>query len=174
MRLVYAGSFDPFTYGHLDIVRRAHMLCDQVVVLIADNPAKKPMFTWRERMEMAMETLDFANLDHVYVAKTTLYVTEWCRPGDVLVRGIRDASDLQAELAIAAFNRSPKVEKEKGRVLYPDPRETVWLPASELPGVPANVSVSSTMVKEWAKTGDPSLQYAVSPSTAKRLKEKLK
>jgi pantetheine-phosphate adenylyltransferase len=165
MRLVYAGSFDPITLGHLTIVRRAHMLCDQVVILIANNPDKKGLFSVRERMEMALETLDFANLDHVYVMKTSLYVVEWCRAGDVLVRGIRDGADLVAEQAIAAFNRCPKVEKEKGRIMYPNPVETIWLPAEN--------SISSTRVKEMAKADDPELQYAVAPSVAKRLKEKL-
>ncbi len=165
MRLVYAGSFDPLTLDHLTIIRRAHMLCDQVVVLIADNVAKKPLFSARERMEMALETLDYANVDHVYVMKTTLYVAEWCRPGDVLVRGIRDAADLASELAIADFNRNPKVEKEKGRIYYPNPIETIWLPAEN--------GISSTAVKAMVKSSDPQLQYAVAPSVAKRLKEKL-
>lgn len=164
-RLVYAGSFDPFTLGHLTIVRRAHGLCDQVVVLIADNPAKKPLFSWRERMELAWETLDYANVDHVYVAKTSQYVVEWCRAGDVLVRGIRDEADVKGELAIAEFNRNPHIDKEKGRVYYPNPLETIWLPAEN--------SISSTRVKEMARANDPNLQYAVAPSVAKRLKEKL-
>jgi pantetheine-phosphate adenylyltransferase len=141
------------------------MLSDQVVVLIAHNPDKKGLFSPRERLELVQETLDWANVDHVYVVATRLYVAEWCRPGDILVRGIRDASDLAGEMAIAAFNRNPKVEKEKGRVLCPSPVETIWLPATS--------DVSSSKAKELAKAGDPNLSYAVAPGVAKRLKEKL-
>lgn len=164
-RLVYAGSFDPITLGHIDVVRQAHKLCNQVVVLIANNPDKKPMFTWQERMTMAMETLEYCNLDHVYVMKTSQYVAEWCRPGDVLVRGIRDAADLKLEMEVAAFNRNPKVPKESGRVFYADPLDTIWLPSQR--------AISSTQVKAMAKLRDPDLAYAVAPSVAARLKEKV-
>ena len=117
-------------------------------------------------MELALETLDWANIDHVYVMKTSLYVTEWCRAGDILVRGIRDASDLAAEQAIAAFNRNPKIEKDKGRVYYPNPVETIWLPSTDL--------TSSTKAKALVQQNHPDAAYALAPSVLKRLREKLK
>ncbi len=166
-RLVYAGSFDPITLGHAYVIRRAQALAPEVVVLIANNPAKKPMFSVAERMEMANETFEYSLTrgSHVYVVATNLYVTEWCERGDVLVRGIRDGADLVAEQAIAAFNWNPRVEKEKGRVYYPNPLYTIWLPSDS--------DISSSKVKEMARTNDPQLRYSVAPSVAKRLKEKV-
>jgi pantetheine-phosphate adenylyltransferase len=166
VRAVYAGTFDPITYGHLSIVRRAQALFGSVVVLVAENPSKKPLFSVSERLELIQESLAYANISHAYPMYTKLYVAEWCSYGDVLVRGIRDAADLEGELAIAAFNRAPKIVKDNGRVAEPSGLETVWLPAT-------SAEISSSMVKAGILAGDPAVQYAVTPVVYARVRARL-
>lgn len=107
-RAVYAGSFDPITRGHLEIAQRAAFLFGGVTVLVAVNPDKKTMFTPEERAWLIRDSLPWMEGRQVRVAHTTGYVADWCREHgcDVLVRGIRNGSELAQEMEIARFNRA--------------------------------------------------------------------
>jgi pantetheine-phosphate adenylyltransferase len=166
MRAVYAGTFDPVTNGHLGVVRRALMLFGEVVILIAENKAKTPMFSLPERLQLLHEALAHANIDHAYPMYTHQYVAQWCRQGDVLVRGIRNASDLEYEAQVAAFNRNPKVPDHGGRVCYPMSLETVWLPATD-------AAISSSTARSMALANDPDLPYCVPAPVARALMKKV-
>lgn len=153
---IYPGSFDPPTLGHLSIVRRAAPLWDEVVVLIADNPAKDGRFPAEKRREMFAEIVD--GHDNVSVEVTDDLVVAFAeRLGDdsrqaVLVRGIRNDEDLDYELTLAHTNR------ELGHGL-----ETVFLPADR-----SLDEVSSTAVRQRLDAGEP-IGSMVHPRTAARL-----
>jgi pantetheine-phosphate adenylyltransferase len=111
-RVVYPGTFDPLTCGHEDIVRRAAGLFGEVVVAVADNPGKKPLFSVHERVEMAAEVLsDCAN---VSVMAFSGLLMQFVRDQDsyVVLRGLRAASDFEFEFQLAGMNRKlyPEVE----------------------------------------------------------------
>lgn len=105
---VFAGSFDPFTRGHRNIVEQALRVFDRVTVLVADNPAKTYMFDMEERINLATAgTEDFDQVSVQYLHKGSL-VGDWVkdyRPGATLVRGIRDGSELLYESEVDAYNR---------------------------------------------------------------------
>ena len=103
---IYPGSFDPITYGHLDIVERALEIFDKVIVAIADNAEKRPLFSIEERLQMAKTIFrdtpnvivdSFKGLLVDYVAKTN---------AKVIVRGLRATSDFEYEFHMASMNRS--------------------------------------------------------------------
>ena len=106
MRVIYAGSFSPPTLGHLDIIRRASALFDEVVVAVLSQSEKQYLFSLEKRREMlARVTDDLANVR--VVADTGMLVELARREGaDVILRGIRDASDLPLEMQMATANRS--------------------------------------------------------------------
>lgn len=106
MKALYAGSFDPPHLGHLDVIRRAAKVCDQLVVGVAGNPEKKPFLPSMARAEiLRAECAGIANLDVVQYTGATVH---WARANGVgvLVRGLRTATDLENEAPIAAVNRS--------------------------------------------------------------------
>lgn len=121
-RAVYAGSFDPITNGHLDVIKRTVALFGGCSVLAAVNPDKNYTFSSDEKLALVARAVIEGGVDKTKVAlfNTSEYVADWCAreigPAAVLVRGIRDASELPTELAIARFN------KERGL-------DTVILPA---------------------------------------------
>jgi pantetheine-phosphate adenylyltransferase len=110
---VYPGSFDPITFGHLDIINRSLKIFDEVIVAVADNPAKKALFTADERVALIREVLaqhsertvvdTFSGLLMDYVRK---------KGATIIVRGLRAVSDFEFELQIAQMNRGilPDVE----------------------------------------------------------------
>jgi pantetheine-phosphate adenylyltransferase len=153
---IYPGSFDPPTLGHLSIVRRAAALWDEVVVLIADNPAKDGRFPAEKRREMFAEIVD--GHDNVSVEVTDDLVVafaEQCRDDTrqaILVRGIRNDEDLDYELTLAHTNR------QLGHGL-----ETVFLPAD-----PSLEEISSTAVRQKLEAGEP-VDALLHPRTAARL-----
>lgn len=108
---VYAGSFDPITRGHLDIVRRAVKLFGSCLVLVAHNPDKEGLFTPAERKHLVDLALEESGVGYRHLtpsAVTDGYVADLCRDcrATFLVRGLRyNSSDLKAELEIARFNR---------------------------------------------------------------------
>jgi len=136
-RCVCPGSFDPVTLGHLDVVRRAGVLFDEVVVAVLTNPAKKPMFALDERLEMLNETLDGVDGVRV-VAVTGGLLVDFCREvGAVaVVKGLRSGTDFAYELPMALMNR------------HLSGLETVFLP-----GEPRYEHVSSSLIKEVASYG---------------------
>jgi pantetheine-phosphate adenylyltransferase len=121
---LYPGSFDPVTNGHLDVVRHAVGLCDRLIVAIGVHPGKKPLFTTEERLAMAEQV--FAPLASVAgcafdcTTYDNLTITAAQKAGaTIMIRGLRDATDLDYEMQIAGMNET----------MAPDV-QTVFLPAS--------------------------------------------
>lgn len=134
---VFAGSFDPFTLGHRDIVRRASVLFDEVWVLLAVNASKKYLLPESARIEIVQQSvLDFSNVKvDSYDGLTVDFMK---RVGaKFLVRGIRGASDVEYEQTVSWNNK----------ILYPD-CETVFLSSA-----PEHLMISSTVVRELLKCG---------------------
>lgn len=98
------GSFDPVTNGHLDVIERACRLFDEVVVAVVENPSKKPMFTFEERMEMLREVT--SHLEGVKVSSFQGLTTEFCKQvgADVIVKGLRAVTDFDYEMQMAQMN----------------------------------------------------------------------
>jgi pantetheine-phosphate adenylyltransferase len=153
---IYAGSFDPFTTGHLFVARRAASLFDYVVVLVGDNPRKTTTFTSAERLRMIRSAT--RRLPNVRADLTHGMVVEYARDvgATVLVRGIRDAADAQSESALAEMNWS--LAPEIATILLPAP--------------PDLREVSSTEAKARALAGD-ALDPLLSPEIARRLRTRL-
>ncbi len=135
-RAVCPGSFDPVTYGHLDIIGRAAGLFDEVVVAVGVNQSKSRLFSPEERLEMLTEAC--ADLPNVRVEGFTGLVTDFCSTvgAKSLVKGLRSSSDFDYELPMAHMNRALTAV------------ETVFLPAST-----GQSFVSSSLVKEVAGLG---------------------
>jgi len=143
VKAIYAGTFDPITNGHMDIIHRSMQFCDQLVIAIGINPAKKTMFTEEERIAQinkAIDTgVDFLTGTNIQVITFQGLLVEYAKQNgaNILVRGIRSVSDFEYEINLANINK----------VLAPS-IETVFLPTS-----PELAVVSSSMVKEVCKLG---------------------
>ena len=156
---VFPGSFDPFTFGHLDIVRRAMKIFDHLVVLVLNNPKKRHLFSLEERVEMIREVLEEERLASVEVDSHKGLLVEYLRSHDykVVIRGLRVVSDFEYEVLQAHANFK----------LYPE-METVFLFTC-----PEYSFLSSTLVKELATYGA-DVSNLVPPNVAERLYEKLR
>jgi pantetheine-phosphate adenylyltransferase len=134
---VYAGSFDPVTNGHLDIVHKALALVDQLHVLVAVNPGKQPWFSAVERVELLRAVVPAG----VQVGSTAGYVVHYAQQVEAkwLIRGVRDGADATSELQLAALNAS----------LAPDV-STLFVPAG-----PATFEISSSRLKALCAAGQP-------------------
>lgn len=105
-KVIYPGTFDPVTYGHIDIVKRAVDLFDKVVVTIAVNPSKQPLFTTEERMEMLSESLKEFSAKVVIDSFDGLLVEHAKQVGaTAIIRGLRQISDFEFEFQMALMNR---------------------------------------------------------------------
>lgn len=106
MKALYPGSFDPPHLGHLDVIRRAARLCDQLVIGVAGNPDKKPFLPAMSRAEVIRA--ECAALRNVEVVQYTNATAHWAKANgiQVLIRGLRHAGDLEAELPMAAIHRA--------------------------------------------------------------------
>lgn len=134
---MYPGTFDPITLGHEDLVRRACRIFDRVVVAIAANPSKEPMFTLAERVELARTSL--ADLDNVDVMGYDGLTVDFARVNDlgVIMRGLRAVSDFEYEFQLANMNRH-----------LADDVETVFLTPKETYNF-----ISSSLVREICSMG---------------------
>lgn len=101
---VYAGSFDPVTLGHEDIIRRAAKLCDRLIVTVMHNPAKKGCFSVNERLSMLAKVTQ--DIPHVEVDAWDGLLVDYVRKtgADFVVRGVRSVSDLEGETNLAQIN----------------------------------------------------------------------
>ena len=131
------GSFDPVTYGHLDIIRRAAQLFDRVIVVVMTNSAKQPAFTKEERMDFLRRAT--GGLPNVVVDSYGGLLAEYARQhkADVIVKGLRAMSDFEYEFQMALTNRK----------LYPE-AETVFLTTKS-----EHMYLSSSLVKQVAGFG---------------------
>jgi pantetheine-phosphate adenylyltransferase len=157
---LYPGSFDPVTNGHLDVVRHAVGLCDRLVVAIGLHPGKKPLFLTEERLEMVKEVFGpvaaAAGCAFDCTTFDDLTVTAAKRAGaTILIRGLRDGTDLDYEMQIAGMNET----------MAPEVR-TVFLPAS-----PTVRPITATLVRQIAGMGGDVSNF-VPKAVAKRLKTK--
>lgn len=111
---VYPGTFDPFTMGHLDILKRASRIFDFVVIGILINKNKKPVFTLEERERLIRDAAQAAGVANFEVESFDGLLVDFCRQkgAQVIIRGLRAVSDYEYELQIATMNRrlAPEVE----------------------------------------------------------------
>ena len=154
-KAVYPGTFDPITNGHTDLVRRAAGVFDQLIVAIAANPAKTPMFTLDERVSLARRVL--ASVPNVEVLGYTGLTVDFAREHgcSVVVRGLRAVSDFEFEFQLANMSRH----------LSPD-LESVFLTPKE-----QFTFISSTLIREIAVYGGPVDEF-VDPIVAAELRKK--
>ncbi len=134
---LFPGTFDPFTLGHLDLVRRAHALFGRVTIGIAHNSDKRSLFDAHERAELAREATGGLGAIEVTVVEG-LVVHAAARIGaDVIVRGVRSGTDFDFETQMALTNRQ----------MLPDVDTVFFVPAAEF------AHVSSTLVRQIASLG---------------------
>ena len=157
IKAVYPGSFDPITNGHLNIINRASKLYDELIVLVAISPAKKPFFSIEEKVNMIKDSVK--DLPNVKVDFYEGLVVDYASKNNVqvLVRGLRAVSDFEYEFQLAAANRFINNEIE---MLF-------FMANSE------NNFISSSMIKEMALAGQ-DVSSLVPPMVTKYLKEKAK
>ncbi len=152
---IYPGTFDPITDGHLDIIKRASKLFSSVIVSVATNMKKKPMFSTTERVKMIKESVQ--NIKNVSVDTFSGLSIDYCNKKNsyILIRGLRAISDFENEFQMALMNR--KIDNNI---------ETVFLMPSE-----EYTYLSSSLVKEIASlNGD--ISNFVSNYVNKKMKEK--
>lgn len=134
---IYPGSFDPLTNGHLDVIERAAKLFDRVIVAIAINESKNPLFSLSERRELvsrAIETLPNVEAD-TFTGLLVDYVEQ--RSGQAILRGLRAVSDFEFEFQLALMNRKLN---ERVETIFMMPKDTYTF-------------LSSRIVKEIARLG---------------------
>jgi pantetheine-phosphate adenylyltransferase len=154
-RAIYPGSFDPLTLGHVDIIHRACHLFDSLIVAVADNEAKRPLFSADERISMIEESLQ--DTPNILVKKLDGLLVNFAVAEDafVVIRGLRAVSDFEFEFQMALMNRSLQ------------PRlETIFLTPKE-----EYTFLSSRIVKEVGRLGGDVTSF-VPALVAQRLEEK--
>ncbi|HEU5018244.1 MAG TPA: pantetheine-phosphate adenylyltransferase [Pseudolabrys sp.] len=159
---LYAGSFDPVTNGHVDVMRNAVRLADRLVVAVGVHPGKAPLFTADERLAMLEEICApiarAAKCELSCITFSDLLVDTARRTGaSLLIRGLRDGTDLDYEMQMAGMNAS----------MAPDV-QTIFLPAS-----PAVRPITATLVRQIAGMGGDISAFVPSP-VATRLKNKFR
>jgi pantetheine-phosphate adenylyltransferase len=156
IKVVYPGTFDPFTRGHEDLVRRAARVFDRVIVGVADSAAKQPLFTGAERVAMARDVLaPIANVE-VQGFSSLLMDFVQAQGAKIILRGLRAVSDFEYEFQMAGMNRH----------LYPNV-ETLFLTPSE-----QYTFISATIVREIARFGG-DVSHFVDPMVAGRIRARV-
>ncbi len=156
LKVVYPGTFDPFTRGHEDLARRAARVFHRVVIGVADSKAKLPYFTGPERVQMAREVLkDVPNVEVVSFSSLLMDFVH-AQGASVILRGLRAVSDFEYEFQMAGMNRK----------LYPDVETLFLTPGEEW------MFVSASIVREIARFGGDVSQF-VHPFVHARLREKV-
>ena len=152
---VYAGSFDPVTFGHVDLIERAVALFDKVIIAIGVHPTRKPLFTLEERLDLLREVSK--HLPAVSVASFNGLLIDYCQSvgAKSIVRGLRVVTDFEYELQIAHANADLRPEID-----------TIFLPSRTEHGF-----VSATLIREIASHGGDVSRYAP-PIVCAALKQK--
>ena len=149
---LFPGTFDPITNGHADLIRRAARLFEQVVVAIAANPEKQPLFSLQERIDLARAVL--ADIEGVSVEGFDDLLIDCVRRhgARVILRGLRAVSDFEYEFQMAGMNKrlGPEIE-------------TAFLPASE-----RDTFISASLVKEIATLGGDVSEFVAPDVTLRR------
>ena len=153
---IYPGTFDPITLGHVDIIERSSKLFDQVVVTLAINVSKKPLFSIEERKEMIRDAV--RNLPNVTVEQFDGLLVDFAKrmKASVIIRGLRAISDFEYEFQMALMNRH-----------LADDITTVFLMPNE-----KYTYLTSTIIKDVANFGG-NIDKFVTKLVALKLKEKL-
>ena len=137
IRAIYPGTFDPLTNGHADIVLRAARLFETVIVAVAANPSKQPLFSLDERVALARQAFD--DCQNVSVIGFSGLLADFAKSqqAQVLIRGVRAVADYEYEFQLASMNRSLNPELD-----------SIFMTPSE-----KNTFISSTLVKEVCRHG---------------------
>ncbi len=153
---IYPGTFDPITNGHIDLVARASQLFDRVIVAVAINPSKAPIFSLDERVALAKQTL--SELDNVEVCGFEGLLVDVAKQkhAKVIIRGLRAVSDFEHEFQLAGMNRK----------MQPDIETLFLTPAEQF------TYISSSLVREIASLGGDVAEF-VPPCVVKALQAKL-
>lgn len=155
VKAVYPGSFDPVTFGHLDIISRAAKVVDELIIGVLINRQKTPLFSMEERIEMLKEvTKEFPNVTvKAFEGLTVEFAKE--HQAKLIIRGLRAVTDFEYEMQLAQVNHS--VENEIDTMFFTTSLEYAFL--------------SSTLVKEVAYYGSDTSKFVPEPVVCK-LKEK--
>ncbi len=155
--VIYPGTFDPVTNGHADLIQRAARLFDKVIVAIAFNPKKNPLFSLEERVRLVESVSE--GLDNVEVKGFSNLLAEFAHQNraNILLRGLRAVSDFEYELQLADMNRQ----------LAPQLESLFLTPANHLS------YISSTLIREIAALGGDVTPF-VHPVVAKALQDRFK
>lgn len=154
---VYPGTFDPPTHGHLDLVERASRVFAKVLVLVAVNSRKTPIFSTEERVDLFVEALRERGIHGVEVHSWEGLTVDFCRThgAKVMIRGLRQSGDFDSEQSIALLNHR----------LYPEV-DTIFLPARE-----EHLVLSSTLVRELSRYQADTTPF-VPPVVARALRQR--
>ena len=136
-RAIYAGTFDPFTNGHDNILCRALEIFEEVIILVAISPTKKPLFSMQERLQMIREV--YKNEKRIIVDSWEGLIVDYAKKHDIgtIVRGLRPTGDFEIEFQMASMNQK----------LYPEIETVFLMTGTEF------YYVSSSLVKEIHKHG---------------------
>lgn len=134
---VYAGTFDPITFGHIDLVERASRIFDQVIIAIAASPNKKPLFSLEERVELSKAALK--HHQNIMVSGFDTLLLEFAKQhgANVILRGLRAVADFDYEFQLAGMNRA----------MNPDIESMFLMPAEKY------TYISASFVREIASLG---------------------
>ena len=154
---VYPGTFDPITLGHMDIIARGAKLVDRLIIGVATNPSKSPLFTLDERVgHVRRETAGIGNVEVVSFDALLMHFAE-AQGASIIVRGLRAVADFEYEFQMAGMNQQLNADIE-----------TVFLMADV-----ALQPIASRLVKEIARL-DGAINSFVSPAIAERVRAKVK
>ncbi|MBH49982.1 MAG: pantetheine-phosphate adenylyltransferase [Candidatus Marinimicrobia bacterium] len=142
-RIIYPGTFDPIHNGHIDIARRASMLFDELVFVIAENPRKEPLFSIEERIMLVEKSM--SDIKNVRVGSTSSLVVDFAKSESALaiIRGLRHVSDFEFEFQMALMNYH----------LNSDISTILMIPDEKY------IHLNSTVVKEVSELGGDISQY---------------
>jgi len=163
MTLIYPGSFDPVTLGHIDIAMRGAKIANRLIVAVLDNTNKQPLFSTSERMAFLQDALGHIHNIEIdsFSGLLAAYATQ--KQATAILRGLRSPSDFESEARYAACNR----------LLSPNNLETIFIPAS-----PSLSFISSSIVREAAfhigNSDESALGNMVSPMVQDALKKQFK
>lgn len=155
---IYPGTFDPITYGHLDIIERASRLFDEIIITVANNPSKKPLFSAKDRIYLIEESISGIKKSSSFKVETFEgLIVDFAKKkkASCIIRGLRAISDFEYELQMALVNR--RLEAEISTVFLMPHENYTYL--------------NSTIVKEVASFGG-DISNFVPPIVEKMLKKK--